>query len=170
MVIGVAEYERSHTGTPTPTDGMIAILGGAAFLLAVAGVSLAVRNACRNSRLIRHPVRQKEEPQRSADDCTAGLRTAHDLAAQILVCRRLAPLTVWGLLLRPGGTAYFDLTGSRSRSVLSPHGHPRSSEPQPVRIIATSERMLCDTGTTWRSLWYHDVVGLGTVDLSVFLA
>jgi hypothetical protein len=26
-------------------------------------------------------------------------------------------------------------------------------------MIATSQRVLCDTGTTWRSLWYDHVTG-----------
>jgi hypothetical protein len=159
VVIGVAEYESSQIGTPTPTDGPIATLGGAALVLTVAGVSLAVRNAWRDSTTIRRRVRQHRAWRRYADDCAAGLRSAQTLAARILAGRPLDPLTVWGLVLRRGEAAYFDLTGFHSRLTEATHGQQAWSEPQPVRIIATSQRMLCDTGTRWRSLWYDDVTG-----------
>ena len=158
VVIGVAEYETSHSGIRTTTGSVIAIAGAVALVLAGASVLLGIRNAWRNSRTIRHRGRQKQGRQRYADDCVAGLRTAQALAAQILAGRPLAPLTVWGLVLRPGETAYFDLTGFHSRLVLAPHGKPVWSQSQPARVIATDRRMLCDTGT-WRSVWYDDVTG-----------
>src|SRR5262249_53714482 len=148
-----AEYETSHTGTSTSTDDMIAIAGTVALVLAGSSVLLGVRNALRTGTTVWYLVRQNQARQRYADYCAAGLHGAQTLAAQILAGRPLEPLTVWGLVLHPGETAYFDLTGFHSRLVVALDGQQGWSELQPVRIIATNRRMLCDTGT-WRTLWY----------------
>jgi hypothetical protein len=94
VVIGVAEYETSHSETRSTASSVIAIAGAVALILAGASVPLAIRNAWRGSKPIQRRIRQNQVRQRYADHCGAGLRVARTLAAQILTGQRLETLTV----------------------------------------------------------------------------
>jgi hypothetical protein len=157
IVIWVAEQDATHLEAHAAKDDLVAIAGAAALALTIVGLALTVRNAWRTRSAIRQERHAELAQQRYEAECAAGLRNAQSLATQLLAGHRPEPLTVWGLVLRPGETARFDLTADYSR-LISMNGHEAWTEPQNVRVIATDRRLLCDTGR-WLSFWYHDITG-----------
>jgi hypothetical protein len=158
VVIWVAAYDRVHAEGHAAKDDLIAIAGAAAIVLTVVGLVLAIRNAWRTRSAIRQERHDELVRQRYDSECAAGWRDAQALVAQLLAGQPLEPLTVWGLVLRPGETAYLDLTASCARLAPTPYGNEAWTAPQPVRIITTDRRLLCDTGR-WTSYWFHDITG-----------
>ena len=158
VVIWVAEYDTAHPEAHAAKDDLIAIAGAAALALTVVGLVLAVRNVRRTRAAIQQERHDALARQRYESECSAGWRAAQALAAQLLAGQRPEPLTVWGLVLHRGETAYLDVTAEYSRLLPTQSGYEAWTDPRPVRIIATDQGLHCDM-PRWTSIWYGDITG-----------
>jgi hypothetical protein len=158
-VAWAGQYEQTHPDGRGAAYALIVLGGVAAIVLTLACVIIAVRNGWRTRKAIvreRHDAILRQQQQNAYAN---GWRAARALAAHLSVDKPLAPLTVWGLVLRPRETAYLDLSANVSQVVTNFNGDMAWSAPTAGRVIATDQRLLINTGH-WTIVAYMDVVAL----------
>jgi hypothetical protein len=156
--IRVGRYSEAHSGGQDTKDVLVGLVGLVALVLTLVGVVLAVRNGWRTRHILREQRRDEVIRRQHEEVYANGWQQGRVLAHALVSGKRLEPLTVWGLVLRPSETAYLDVTVDVAEIGTYPTGEPAWLSPQTAQLIATNQRLVINTDR-WMSIWYRDIVG-----------
>jgi hypothetical protein len=156
--IWVGAYLDVHRHGHGTRDVLVALTGLMALVSMVGGVVLAVRNGWRTRKSLK--LQRRDELIRRQHEAVYadGWQQGRLLARELINGRRLEPLTVWGLVLRPSETAYLDVPVDVAELDDHSADEPDWRVGHAAQLIATNQRLVINTGR-WLSVWYRNIVG-----------